>query len=95
MSAAVDGGAHGGDKAGPGAAGKARVLIKRHACNMIIDGVDCDKAFADPSKLLVHQRTHTGEKPFVCDIFIDGVECGQAFSQSGILISHQDRKSVV
>uniref|UniRef100_A0A1I8JN58 Protein krueppel n=1 Tax=Macrostomum lignano TaxID=282301 RepID=A0A1I8JN58_9PLAT len=42
----------------------------------------CDKAFADPSALRVHTRTHTGEKPYQCKV------CGKRFNLSGQLTSH-------
>jgi hypothetical protein len=45
----------------------------QHECDV------CEKVFLSPSKLAVHMRTHTNEKPFECDV------CDKAFSESGSL----------
>jgi KRAB domain-containing zinc finger protein len=42
----------------------------------------CGKEFSSISVLAVHQRTHTGVKPFDCD------ECEKSFSQKTNLINH-------
>ena len=51
-------------------------------CSCEIAG--CGKVFAKMSKLTVHNRTHTGEKPYACTF--DG--CGATFSQLTNLVSH-------
>ncbi len=43
---------------------------KRHICQK------CNRRFSRPSGLIIHNRSHTGEKPFKCS----RVECGKAFS---------------
>lgn len=49
------------------------------------DFPDCNKSFSQKTHLMIHGRSHTGDRPYVCDF--EG--CGKRFSQHGNLRTHR------
>lgn len=44
---------------------------------------ECGKILSQSSALTLHQRIHSGERPFACDV------CAKAFSRSAVLTQHR------
>jgi len=76
----AEGGAGRGEKRGrEGGAGDGGSEQSRYVCETC--GICCPT----PSKLAVHMRTHSGEKPHVCET------CGEAFSHAWHLARHMEK----
>jgi len=56
-------------------------LTSRPKCNV------CGKSFSDNTRLKIHSRIHTGEKPFLCQI------CNQSFSDPSAYRRHVAKKN--
>ena len=56
---------------------------KKHTCTYS----QCNKSFSQRTHLLIHIRSHSGEKPYLCSV----PSCGQRFSQLGNLKTHERR----
>ena len=56
--------------------GEKRKRTQQHECDV------CEKVFVSASKLAVHMRIHTKEKPYECEV------CEKRFTTAGNLQSH-------
>ena len=56
--------------------GGKRKRTQQHECDV------CEKVFVSASKLAVHMRIHTKEKPYECEV------CEKRFTTAGNLQSH-------
>ena len=57
--------------------------LQRKLHYMSIKCKHCGKCFSKPCKLRIHERNHTGEKPYECK------QCDMRFSEAGKLKRHE------
>lgn len=56
-------------------------------CNVGYRCSVCNKFFGVRSRFVLHQRLHSGERPFPC------LQCGKCFTSKSVLIRHQQQHS--
>lgn len=74
---------HGLSKTNRAAVDRRQILMEHPRRDDLCVCVVCGKTFSRVGNLRIHQRCHTGEKPYGC------IQCGRCFSQAGDLKKHK------